>query len=252
MKPKYNVLTALMVLLTIFASSCEKEGKLAVTPIKDLRPISFRGFVLGDTLEQYFNGVKMREYHGKINFDGNIAYENEDAVQMELKKKGTAEVLYSYRIERNKTADKPVTFFYDGSKVTESYNYPAPIEELEQIAFYFDFPPDMPVDIAYGDGSDVNTVEYLARNVQSKQWTEFIRIPPLEGEMYVFLLKAGKKEYLIGNDVNYSFMNAGLQLPNKYGYRGGGVQSWHVGLGKDQSGKPVLYPQEDLVPVFPR
>lgn len=241
----------LMVILAIFASSCEKEGKLAVTPIKDLRPVSFSGFVLGDTLEQYFNGVKMREYHNKVRFSGNIAYENEDPIQMELRKKGTGEVLYTQSIEHKGATDKPISFFYNGGKVTEAYSYPAGIAGLEQIAFYFDFPQDMPVDIAYGDGSDINTVVYLARNVPPGKWTEFIKIPPLEGEMYVLLLKAGKKEYLIDNDINFSFMSAGLQLPNKYGYQGGGVQSWYVGLAKDPSGKLGLNPQEDLVVLFP-
>lgn len=250
MKQKYNALMALLVVLAMFASSCEKEGRLAVLPIKGLRPISFSGFIMGDTLEQYFNGVKMRDYYGKIRFSGNIAYENENPIKMELRKKGTGEVLYTYGIENNRETDQPISFFYDGTKVTERYNYPAAIAGLEQIAFYFDMPADMPVDIVYGDGSDVNSVEYLARNVQPKQWTEFIKIPPLEGEMYVLLLKAGTKEYLIDNDVNFSFMSAGLQLPNKYGYQGGGVQSWYVGISKDQAGKSALYPQEDLVPLF--
>lgn len=240
----------LITFLVVLTSSCEKDGEPAITPIKNLRPISFKGFVMGDTLEQYFDGVKMREYYGKASFNGNMAYEKEDVVKMELKKKSSGEVLYTQSIKSNGPADKPINFFYDGVKVTETYLYPAGVDGVEQIAFYFDFPPGMALDVAYGDGSDVNAAEYLVRNVQPKQWTEFIKIPPLEGEMYVFLLKAGKKEYLIDNDVNYSFMSAGIQLPNKYGYEGGGVQSWYVGLGKEPSGKVVLYPQEDLVPLF--
>ena len=242
----------MFLLLAMFFSSCEKEGEMVITPIRDVRSISFKGFVMGDTLEQYFDGVKMREYYGKASFNGNIAYENKDAIKMELKKKGTDEVLYTYSIEKNRDKDRPVGFFYDGKKVTEGYHYPEAIKEQEQIAFYFDFPADMPVDIVYGDGSDINSVEYLAKNVQPKQWTEFIKIPQLEGEMYVILLKAGKKEYFLYNDVNLSVMNAGIQLPNKYGYPGGGVQSWYVGTTKDQTGKSALYPQEDLVSLFPR
>ncbi|SHF13409.1 hypothetical protein [Pedobacter caeni] len=249
---KYNALTVFLLVLSMFFSSCEKEGKMVITPITDIRSISFKGFVLGDTLEQYFDGVKMRNFYGRAGFTGNITYENQDAIKMELKKKGTNEVLYTYGIEKDRDKDKPVRFFYDGKKVTEGYHYPEAIEEQEQIAFYFDFPAGMPVDIAYGDGSDINAMEYLAKNVQPKQWTEFIKIPQLEGEMYVFLLKAGKKEYLLENDAFSSVMSGGIQLPNKYGYPGGGVQSWYVGIVKDGTGKSAFFPQEDLVALFPR
>lgn len=241
-----------MTALAIFVSSCEKEGKPAIVPIKDLRPTSFSGFVMGDTLEQYFDGVSIREYFGRVRFSGKIAFESEKPIKMELKKKSTGEVLYTRSFENNPTAEVPLSFFYDGEKLTEKYTYPADIEGLEQIAFFLDFPEGTAADIAYGDGSDVNSVIYLARNVQPKQWSEFIKIPPLEGEMYVFLLKAGKNEYLIDNDVNYSYMNSGLQLPNKYGYQGGTVQSWYVGMKADSQGKTILFPQEDLVRLFPR
>lgn len=242
----------LMLMLGLAMQSCEKNGQLAVLPIEKLSPIEFKGFVLGDTLEQYFDGVKMREFHGLGRFNGNIAFNSEAPVKMELRKKSTGQVLLTETIERNRP-DQPITFFYDGKKMSEKYEYPAGIANIEQISFYFDFPANMPVDVAYGDGSDINAVVYLARNVKLKQWTEFIQIPPLDGEMYVLLLKAGKKEYLMNNDVGYSFMSGGLMLPNKYGYKGGGVQSWYVGTIKELgTNKQVVYPQIDLVSVFPR
>jgi hypothetical protein len=252
MKQKYNMVMVLMLMLSLAMQSCERDGQLAVLPIDKLSPIEFKGFVMGDTLEQYFDGIKLREFQGWARFTGNIAFNSEAPVKMELRKKSTGEVLLTETIERNRP-DKPITFFYDGKKFSEKYEYPAAIENIEQIAFYFDFPADMPVDIAYGDGSDIDAVVYLARNVTPGQWTEFIQVPPLEGEMYVLLLKAGKKEYLMDNDVNYSFMSAGLILPNKDGYQGGGVQSWYVGTRMDLStNKPILHPQTDLVAIFPR
>ncbi len=242
-----------MLLLSIITLSCERNGELAVLPIEQLSPIEFKGFVMGDTIEQYFDGVKMREFYGWSKFNGNIAFEGDAPVKMELRKKKTGEVLSTRSIDRNYANSQPISFYYDGQKLMEKYQYPEAIADVEQIAFYFDFPADMPVDIAYGDGSDVNNVTYLATGVKPGAWTEFIKVPPLEGEMYVLMLKAGKKEYLMNNDVNYSFMSAGLVLPNKYGYQGGGVQSWYVGTRQDiNSNKSVLDPQTDLVALFPR
>lgn len=253
MKQKYPTIILVMLMLAIITQSCEKNGELAILPIEKLSPVAFKGFVMGDTVEQYFDGVKMREFYGWARFEGNIAFQGEAPVKMELRKKSTGEVLYTRTIERGNPNTEPISFFYDGQKLTEKYQYPEAIADLEQIAFYFDFPADMPVDIAYGDGSDINSVVYLARDVKPGQWTAFIKVPPLEGEMYVLLLKAGKKEYLMNNDVNYSVMSAGLTLPNKYGYPGGGVQSWYVGTRHDVTlNKPVLDPQTDLVAIFPR
>lgn len=252
MKKKYNVLIVLMLMLAFVVQSCEKEGQLVVVPISKLSPIEFSGFVLVDTLEQYFDGKKMREFHDWARFTGNIAFEGEAPVKMELRKKSTGETVFSQTIDRDAPA-KPITFFYDGKKVSEKYEYPDPIDEIEQIAFYFDFPADSLVDIAYGDGSDINSVEYLAKNVKPGQWTEHIKIPPLEGEMYILFLRAGKKEWLMDNDINFSIVSAGLTLPNKYGYLGGGVQSWYLGRKKDIGlNKDVLYPQINLVQIFPK
>lgn len=253
MKQRYHTIMVVLLMLAMVTQSCEKNGELAVLPIEKLSPVAFKGFVMKDTLEQYFDGVKMREFYGYAKFEGNIAFQGEAPVKMELRKKNTGEVLYTHTIERSDPNTQPISFFYDGQKLTEKYQYPGAIANMEQIAFYFDFPANMPVDIAYGDGSDVNAVEYLARNVKPGEWTEFIKVPPLEGEMYVLLLKAGKKEYIMDNDVNYSYMSAGLTLPNKYGYQGGGVQSWYVGTRHDATlNKPVLDPQIDLVAIFPK
>lgn len=63
------------------------------------------------------------------------------------------------------------------------------------------------------------------------------------------MLRSGKTV----DDVNFSIVSAGLTLPNKYGYLGGGVQSWYLGRKKDIGlNKDVLYPQVNLVQIFPK
>ncbi|TDQ08262.1 hypothetical protein [Pedobacter metabolipauper] len=248
MKRYYMIVTGIIILLM---SACKKEGELVIKPIRSAQTLNFRGFVLGDTLEQYFDGRKLREFYATSFYNGRIVFDKEGPVLMELKRKGDNKVLYSKNIEQDAAAtDKPVSFYYDGVEVKEKYSYPEAIPGIEQIAFYFDFPSDMPADIVYGDASgDVNSVQYLARNVQPKQWVDFLKIPPLDGqELYVFLLKAGKKEFLIDNNFELSYLQA--NLPLKDGYPGGGVQSLYFRYVDNNGTKG--FQTENLVNIFPR
>ncbi|GGH30008.1 hypothetical protein FAZ19_21630 [Sphingobacterium alkalisoli] len=250
MKNRYKILLISIAVLAVFATSCEKEGELVVKPVKEFIPIEFKGFVMRDTLEQYFNGIKMRDLYGRIMYNGRIAFEDDAPIAMDLRKKSSGEVLYSTTIEQDDPADESFTFFYDGTKVTNTFAYPDAIPGVDQIAFYFDFPDDMPVDIVYGDGSDINSVTYLARDVKPKQRTEYFQIAPLDGEMYVLLLKAGTKEYLLNNDVNYSYMSS-IQLPSKlWGSQGGGVKSMYVALQAANGIDHLVLAESDLVQSF--
>lgn len=250
MKNRYHILLFLIAVQAVMTTSCQKEGELVVKPVEEFIPIEFKGFVMRDTLVQYFNGVKMRDFYGRILYNGRIAFEDDAPIVMDMRKKKTGEVVYSTTIERDDPADQSFAFLYDGVKVSNTFEYPNSIPGVEQIAFYFDFPDDMPVDIVYGDGSDINTVTYLARNVKPGERTEYFQIAPLDGEMYVFLLKAGKQEYLLNNDINYSYMST-IQLPNKWWPNPGGeVKSMYVGLTSAIGIDHLVLEESDLVQEF--
>ena len=233
-------------------NACKKEGELVIKPIRSGQPISYIGFITGDTLEQYFDGKKIRELYGRVVYGGRIIFDKEGPITMELKKKGDAKTLFSVNIEQGVTGNPPpITFFYDGMQVKKTYEYPDAKPGIEQVAFYFDFPADMPVDIVYGDISgDINAVQYLARNVKPKQWGEFMSIAPLDGgDLYIFLLKAGKKEYLINNNFEESYIACNLPTTGGW-YQGGGVQSMFVRMYVNNDVKSIA--AENLVDTFPK
>ncbi|WP_256011488.1 hypothetical protein [Desertivirga xinjiangensis] len=251
MKTQFFVLG---IIISICIAACKESGDLVVKPVRATKTIEFRGFALGDTIEQYFDGKKVREFHGRVTYSGRMIFDKEGPVIMDLKKKGDSKVLYSKVFEQDTTKTiPPFTIWYDGVKVSETYNYPEPRPGIEQIAFYFDFPANMPVDIVYGDASgDVNGMQYLARNVQPKQWVDFMEIEPLDGtELYVFLLKAGTKEFLIQNRFELSYIQA--QLPTTGGwYQGGDVQSLFARYvpASDQQEEQIAV--ENLIDTFRR
>lgn len=242
------------IIISICFTACKKEGDLIVKPVRATKTIEFRGFVLGDTIEQYFDGRKVREFYGRFTYTGRLIFDKEGPVTMELKKKSDNKVLYSKVFEQDtEKAIPPFTLWYDGAKVNETYDYPEPKPGIEQIAFYLDFPSNVPVDIVYGDISgDVNAMQYLARNVQPKQWVQFMDIAPLNGtDLYVFLLKAGKKEFLIQNNFELSYVQ--VQLPTTGGwYKGGDVQSIYVRYlpPAEQQTEQLIY--ENLIDIFRR
>ena len=245
---KYYLLT--ISLLLILTSACKKEGQLILKPVAAAQPIGFRGFVVGNTLEQYFDGRKIREFYGNASYDGRIVFDSDEPILMELKKKGDDQVLYSAKIAKDASGTiKTMRFFYDGTKVTENYNYPVAKPGVEQIAFYFDFPADMPVDIVAGDDSgDVNNLHYLARNVQPKQWVDFLEIAPINGpDQYIFLLKAGTKEFLIKNDFFSSYIQGNIPSTGGW-YQGGGVQSMYVIYNKTSDAVAA----QNIIDSFPR
>ncbi len=248
MKIQHILFSALM---AICLCACEKEGEKVIKPILKTQPFHIFGFALVDTLEQYFDGRKVREFVGRANHDEKIVFEKEAPILMELKKKGDSKVLLSRTITPG-MADpgKIITFYYEGKDIKEKYTYPSPIADIEQIAFYFDNPANVPVDIVCSDASgDINAVQYLARNVQPGKWSNFIQIPPLNGngqDMYVFLLKAGKKEWLVNNIFELSYVQANLPVIGGW-YQGGGVQAMYIPFNK----KGEIGMTYDLVQLYP-
>jgi hypothetical protein len=246
-------LMILAVLMTLLMNACKKEGQLIIKPIKAGQPINITGFAIGDTIEQYYDGRKVREFIGRTTYTGRIAFDSDAPVLMELKKKGDPHVLFSKSIALDSVeALKPITFYYDGIKVTERYSYPDAIVGVEQVALYLDLPADMVVDIAYGNASgDVNSLQYFKQGVPARKWVDFMQISPIDGaDVYLFLLKSGKKEFLIENDFFKSYLP--VNLPTTLGgYQGGGVQSFYILHQLDPEGKPTLIAQ-DMISLFPR
>lgn len=249
MKTHHITLSAL---LAICLTACEKQGEILLKPINKVQTFHLFGFALVDTIEQYFDGRKVRELSGRYSYDGNIAFDKEGPTVMEFKKKGDSKVLFSKTITQSQAdADKRITFYYDGNEVKEKYTYPAPIANIEQFAFYFDAPANVPVDVVYSDASgDINAIQYLARNVQPHTWTNFIQVPPLNGngqDLYIFLLKAGKKEWLAKDGFQLSYVQANLPVIGG-GYQGGGVQGLYIRIvSKDGLGVGDV---TDLVQVY--
>lgn len=248
MKIQHILFSALM---AICLAACEKEGEKIIKPILKSQPFSISGFALVDTLEQYFDGKKVREFAGRANYSGNIVFQKEAPILMELKKKGDSKVLLSKTITPGMAdADKTIVFYYEGKDIEAKYNYPAPIADIEQVAFYLDNPANVPVDVVYGDASgDINAVQYLARNVQPGKWSNFIQIPPLNGngqDLYVFLLKAGKKEWLVNNNFELSYLQTNLPIIGGW-YQGGGVQAMYIPFNK----KGEIAMTYDLVQLYP-
>lgn len=246
MKIQHILVSALMAMCL---SACEKEGEQIIKPILKTQPFDIVGFALVDTIEQYFDGRKVREFTGRANFSGKIVFEKEAPILMELKKKGDSKVLFQKTITPGMTNPGKITFYYEGKDIKEKYSYPTPIADIEQVAFYFDG-ITVPIDVVYSDASgDVNAVQYLARNVQPGKWTNFLQVPPLNGngqDLYIFLLKAGKKEWLVKNNFELSYIQVNLPIIGGW-YQGGGVQAMYVPFNK----KGEMIQTHDLVQLYP-
>ncbi|RPD39594.1 hypothetical protein [Chitinophaga barathri] len=275
MKKTINIVCLLILLL---AAACKKEGDFVVKPLKAIEPVTFAGgYVLGDTLTLYFDGVKMRDYFGPIGSDWEttrIAFE-EDRASMELKRKKTGETVYQKTFDI-KDADNAIPkLYFDGAKMQPAYTYPTPQGAEYTANFYLDFPA--------GSGTadiSLEMIEYrmdgntpvilgvtsvpIASNIQPGKWTEYVTLPmmptlpnthPESGfAPYICVKKAGKNEYYVVNKDEEIFTtiernSLQLQLPDEY-TTNGLVQSYHL-YGKTYSGISAVI-SNDLVRVFPK
>ncbi|RLJ69580.1 hypothetical protein [Pedobacter alluvionis] len=266
----------LAVILTIFLfSSCEKDGTNIIPKIKAINnEFSISGFVLGDTIEQYFDGVKMRDYYGKVRMttsqQNQLAFEK-DEINMELKSKSTGKVLYQQKFNINDKQNIVPGFYYDGITFRKGYQYPDPQGDDYTANFYVDkkggsAPVDINIEVLeyYYDATKpdplivVNTtVIPIVENVKPGEWTPYVKVQvPMVTqqqsgtELYpiVVVRDSKTKDYYVNKSRDYSTIN--MEIPY-FGVSPGKVQSINLNkiIGAD---KNFFLQSYDLVQIFPR
>lgn len=262
-------------ILSIFAvlilGSCKKEGEFLTKPVKAIKPYEITGYAIGDVLEQYFDGVKVRDYYGRVTSGSvvpQIVFEN-DVTLMQFKKKSNGQVVYEQKFDINDTKNEVPKFFFDGTKLSQSYPYPKAQGTDYLVNFFIDGPKDLPaVDI------DMDVLEYyydnnnnlvivqtstfpIASNVATGKWTEYLQIqvppsllptqPGTEFYPIATIKNAKTKQYLINNDAISSALQ--IELPDQWTSQGK-TQSIHIqGLIGDN--KALYIELNDLVKLFP-
>ncbi len=258
------------IFLVVLFCSCKKESDILVKTPKKIRPFEFNGYVISEPLEQYFDGVKVRDLYGKIQLqypaESSLAFMN-DQTEMELKRKGTGEVVYKQTFKASDENSKVPLFYFDG-KWKNRFEYPDVTGTDFLVNFYFDAPDDsaaadvyMTVVEYWLDWDDTNNPQKilklhdipLAQNVK-KGWTTFRKLDKLpdlpkirpESEFWpqATIKKAGTNEYYVRNDLNYSGFN--LQVPQGWESQGM-VQSIYFNF--TELGNIVF---NDLVPMYPK
>ncbi|RZM07807.1 MAG: hypothetical protein EOO88_51170 [Pedobacter sp.] len=231
------------------------------------------GFVLGDTLEQYFDGVKIREYYGQVRTTGwlgQLAFER-DVINMELKKKSSGETVYKQSFSIKDETNIVPKFYFDGQKIANSYSYPSPEGADYSVNFYLDNaggPGLVDINIGvleyYYDSSKqdplvvVNTTSFpIAQNVKPGAWTPYFKIPipmvmPQQSgtELYpiVVVRDAKTKEYYVNNLRDASMIS--MELPYD-GVAQGKVQSMFLAK-KIAYAKVYFLETFELTQLFPR
>jgi hypothetical protein len=262
----------LVIIGLLLCSACEKEGKIALKPIKALKPYEIKGYVIGDTLEQYFDGLKIRDYYGKVSLGvvaPLMAFEN-DITVMQLKKKSTGQIVYEQKFQISNTQNIVPNFYFDGTNFKSQYNYPDP-QGNEYIAnFYLDAPKDaaaadINIDVLeyYFDLNNqlvvVNTTSIpVGSNIKPGVWTAYLQlqVPPIlvptqsGTEFYpiVTIRNSNTKAYYINNNRDDSTLQ--IEIPDQWTSTGK-VQSIH--LAKKIAVTKIIYLElNDLVQLFPR
>lgn len=258
------------VFVIILFTSCKKESDILTKPAKKLSPLDFKGFVIGEPLEQYFDGEKVRDLYGKIQLnypaESMIAFMS-DQTEMELRRKGSGEVVYRQTFRIEEASHKVPRFYFDG-KWKNGYEYPVPAGNDFLVNFYFDVPADssaadiyITVVEYYWDWDDVDNPQKILRyhdlpvqmNVKNS-WSGYVtlsKIPDLpklrpDSEFWPMpcLKKAGTDKYYVNNDVNRSIFY--MQSPQGWESQGS-VQSLYLGF--TELGNLIV---EDLVPLYPK
>lgn len=265
----------LAAILPIFLfSACEKDGNYIMPKIKAInKDFNVSGFVMGDTVEQYFDGVKMREYYGKVRttYPQDLLAFVKDEINMELKRKSTGETIYQQKFNINDKQNIVPAFYFDGLKFNNGYTYPDPQGDEYTANFYLDpaggsTPADINIEVLeyyYDDTRPdplivVNTTTIpIAENVQPGKWTPYLKvqiptvIPQQSGtELYpiVVVRDSKTKDYYINKKRDDSIIN--LEIPYD-GVSPGKVQSFYFNR-KTGPGKLAYAEFYDLVQLFPR
>jgi len=265
----------LAAILPIFLfSACEKDGNHIMPKIKAInKDFNISGFVIGDTVEQYFDGVKMREYYGQVRTTyplDQLAFVK-DEVNMELKRKSTGETIYRQTFNINDKENIVPQFYFDGLKFNKGYTYPDPQGDEYTANFYVDpsggsTSVDINIDVLeyYYDSTKpdpiivVNTTTIpIAENVKPGEWTPYrkVQIPkanPQQGgtELYpiVVVRDSKTKDYYVNNNRDQSTVT--MELPYD-GVSPGKVQSIYLNK-KTVTAKMFYLEVYDLIPLFPR
>lgn len=269
-----KIIYLIAILPVILFSACEKEG-LHITPkIKAInKEFSIKGFVLGDTIEQYFDGVKMREYYGQVKlvyFENQLAFEKEE-INMELRRKSTGETIYRQTFNINDKQNVVPEFYFDGLSLAKAYTYPDPQGDEYTANFYLtpsgsSAEVDVDIDVLeyYYDATKpdplivVNTTTvHVAEHIKPGKWTPYFKLqvpvvsPQQSGtELYpiVVLRDAKTKDYYVNKNRDQSTVN--MELPYD-GVSPGKVQSVFLNK-KTGEGKKLFLEIFDLVQLFPR
>lgn len=269
MKTNYRHCIVSLIAILIMCS-CKKDGEFLAKPVKAIKPFDIKGYAVGDSLEQYFDGMKIRDYYGRISLGAavpQLAFENEVTV-MQLKKKSTGEVVYEQKFNVKDAKNEVPSFYFDGNKFTNSYQYPQAQGTDYLINFYLDGPKEMaPVDIQievleyYIDNNNntviVQTTSFpLVSNLTMGKWTEYLNIqappemtPTQSGTDFypVVTIKDSKtKKYLVNDDVISSALQ--IEVPDQWTSQGK-TQSIHI-QGMIGDNKALYFEVNDLVKFF--
>lgn len=271
-KFKYIYLAAILPLFLFGA--CEKDGTQVMPIIKSINnTFDISGFVLGDTIEQYFDGVKMREYYGRVRATGSIGQLvfEKDEINMVLKRKSTGETVYQQKFNINDKENTVPKFYFDGLKLNSQYSYPSPQGNDYTTNFYLNpsagsDPVDIAIDVLeyyYDDTKPdpivvVNTTSVpIFQNLKPGTWSSYVKIPipsatPTQSgtDLYpiVVVRNAKTKEYYVNKNRDQSTIT--MELPYD-GVSPGKVQS--IFLAKKASSQTIDFLElYDLVQIFPR
>lgn len=271
---KIKILYLIALFPMLILGSCEKDGTAIMPVIKSVnKQFNISGFVLGDTVEQYFDGLKMREYYGQVRTTGFLAELAfvKDEINMELKKKSNGEVIYKQTFHVNDKQNIVPKFYFDGTKVATQYPYPVPQGNDYTVNFFIEKstgaePIDINVEVLeyYYDDTKQDplvvvktTTHPIAQNVKPGSWTPYFKIPIPTAtatqsgtELYpiVVMRDSKTKQYFVNNNRDESTLM--IELPYD-GVSPGKVQSLHISRNLRYDNK-FYYEMFDLTKIFPR
>lgn len=269
MKKALSVAISFITLVMLLVA-CSKKEELLIKPIQAYKPFTMGGFVLGEKLEQYFDGVKVKDLYQLISSNGPIAFDKDETV-MELRIKGTGEKVYEQKFFKSDSENKVPNFYFDGKQIHAAYTYPAPVGSEYKANFYFDFPADSgKLDVVaeiieyYYDPTLPNPTVFvgshpvtIATGIEPGKWSDYITLtelpvfPPSRPDsqfwQYICVKKTGKPGYITSDKMEENEFP--LEFPQSW-TTDGKVQSIYVGWTKTET-RIMLSPQQDLVQLFP-
>lgn len=265
-----NIHYILSIFAVLILGSCKKEGEFLTKSVKAIKPYDITGYAIGDVLEQYFDGIKVRDYYGRVTSASvvpQIVFEN-DVTVMQFKKKSNGQVVYEQKFNIKDAKNEVPKFYFDGNKITNTYAYPRAQGTDYLMNFFIDGPKeigavDIQIDVIeyyYASNNDlviVNTTSFpITNNLALGKWSEYYKVlppptltPTQSGtEFYPLItIKNSKtKQYLVGKTAAEGTFQA--EIPDQWTSQGK-TQSIHIeGITEDN----IFYLRaNDLVQMFP-